>query len=445
MNPLIIRSAKIVNEGRIFESDILIRHGHIDQVSPSINVSYKADEYRAEGKYLLPGVIDDQVHFREPGLTHKADIHSESRAAVAGGVTSYMEMPNTHPPAITNAKLEEKYAIAARNSMANYSFYLGGTNDNLDELLRIDKHNVCGIKLFIGSSTGNMLVDNEETLNHVFSQSDALIAIHSESEPIIRQNLAEYKARYGENIPFDAHPEIRSAEACYNSTRRMVNMARKYNTRLHVLHITTAAELEFFTNAIPLSQKHITSEVCVHHLWFDSSDYERLGGLIKCNPAIKEESNRKALFEALLDDRIDVIATDHAPHTWEEKQQTYLQCPSGLPLVQHPLQIMLEFYKQGKISLEWIAKKMSHDVAVCFKIEDRGYIREGYKADLAIVDLDAPQSVSKENIFYKGGWSPFEGYEFQSSIAATFVNGIRVWDGKSFKEDERGERLKFHV
>jgi dihydroorotase len=445
MTPLIIRAARIVNEGKITDADILIRHGHIDKIAPAVSVSYKTEEYDARGQYVLPGVIDDQVHFREPGLTHKADIGTESRAGVAGGVTSFMEMPNTVPQAVTNALLEEKYQIAARNSMANYSFYLGGTNDNLDELLHVDRKNVCGIKLFIGSSTGNMLVDNPEVLDRIFSQSEALIAVHSESEPIIRKNMAEYVARYGDNIPMKAHPEIRSVEACYVSTKSITELAMKYQTRLHVLHISTAEELELFTNAIPLAEKRITSEVCVHHLWFDASDYDRLGGLIKCNPAIKEGRHKEALLRALLHDKLDVIATDHAPHTWEEKQNPYSKCPSGLPLIQHPLLMMLEMVHDGKISLEKMVDKMSHSVAVCFRIEDRGYIREGYKADITVVNMQKPHRVTKDNIYYKGGWSPLEGYEFRSSIEGTFINGQLAWNGQGFNEGVRGERLKFRL
>jgi dihydroorotase len=389
-------------------------------------------------------MIDDQVHFREPGLTHKADISTESRAAVAGGVTSFMEMPNTSPQATTLELLEQKYAIASRSSIANYSFFMGATNSNIDELLKTDLKTICGIKIFMGASTGDMLVDNDESLNAIFAQCPNLIAIHSESENIIRANLAKYIAQYGEDIPMRAHPLIRSVEACYNSTVRAINMAKKYNTRLHVLHISTEEELSLFTNQIPLENKRITNEVCVHHLWFDADNYETLGGLIKCNPAIKEPRHKNAILQAVLDDRVDIIATDHAPHTWDEKQNKYQKCPSGLPLVQHPLLMLLDFYKEGKISLEKIVKKTSHDVAKCFNLNERGYIRENYKADLVLVDLNTPTQVSKSNILYKCAWSPLEGHTFASSIKSTFVNGNMVYTDGRILEGQTGQRLSFN-
>jgi dihydroorotase len=441
----LIKNAQIVNEGNITAGDVLVHKGYIERIDPSIpSPAYRHEEINAEGLYLMPGAIDDQVHFREPGLTYKAEIYTEARAAVAGGVTSFMEMPNTNPQTLTQSLLEEKYYIASQRSLANYSFFMGGSNDNIEELRRTNPRNVCGIKLFMGSSTGNMLVDNEQTLDRIFSECENLIAIHSEDEPTVRRNLEEYKARYGENIPMDAHPEIRSVEACYKSTEKAVGLAKKHNTRLHILHISTAEELEFFTNEIPLTQKRITAEVCVHHLWFDANDYERLGGLIKCNPAIKEARHKQALFPALLDDRLDIIATDHAPHTWEEKQHKYLNCPSGLPLVQHPLLMMLEFYHDGRIGLPKIAEKMSHAVADCFRIADRGYLREGYKADMVLVDLNRSYKVSKDNILYKCGWSPLEGYHFRSQINTTFVNGVVGYRNGKIHETQVGERLLFN-
>ena len=437
----LIKNAQVVNEGKIFSSDVLINNGIIEKIAPVINT--EAVEINAEGLHLFPGMIDDQVHFREPGLTHKADIHSEARAAVAGGVTSFMEMPNTNPQATTIELLEEKYAIAKKNSFANYSFFMGGTNDNIEELKKTDLKTICGIKLFMGSSTGNMLVDNESTLDKIFSSCPNLIAIHSESEPIIRANIEKYKEQYGENIPMSAHPLIRSVEACYESTKKAVGLAKKHNTRLHILHISTEEELDFFTNTIPLKEKRITAEACVHHLWFDADDYATLGGLIKCNPAIKEARHKKAILQAVIDGRIDIIATDHAPHTWMEKQQPYLQCPSGLPLVQHPLLMLFDFYKEGKMTLEKIAEKTSHAVAECFNISNRGYIREGYKADLVLVDLNEQTKVSKANLYYKCGWSPLDGHTFGSKIHTTFINGNIVYSNGIIFETVRGERLGF--
>jgi dihydroorotase len=446
MTATLIKNIQVVNEGQIFTSDVLIKDGLIASIAPVIdNISYNHTEITGTGLHLFPGVIDDQVHFREPGLTQKADIQSEARAAVAGGVTSYMEMPNTIPQSTTQELLEEKYAIGANRSLANYSFFMGGTNDNLEELKKTDKSKVCGIKIFVGSSTGNMLVDDEKTLEAIFTECDNLIAVHSESEPIITRNLEKFKEMFGDSIPFKAHPAIRSIEACFKSTEKLVSLAKKSGTRLHVLHISTAEELALFRNDIALEKKRITAEACVHHLWFDASDYENLGGLIKCNPAIKESRHKAAILKGLLDNTLDILATDHAPHTWAEKQNPYLQCPSGLPLVQHPLLMMLDFYQQGKITLTQIADKMSHSPAVCFKLQERGYIREGYKADLVIVDLNKPNTVSKENIYYKCGWSPIEGHTFTSSIKSTFVNGYLAYhDGKLF-EAQMGERLRFAV
>jgi len=444
LSTTVIKEIQIVNEGETFVSDILIRDGLIEKIASQIdNIQGNPTEIDGYNLHLFPGVIDDQVHFREPGLTHKGDIQSEARAAVAGGITSYMEMPNTVPNAVTQELLEEKYAIGAARSLANYSFFMGGTNDNLEELKKTDKTKVCGIKIFAGSSTGNMLVDDEKTLESIFSECDNLIAVHSESEDIIKKNIEIYKGMFGDNIPFKAHPAIRSVEACFTSTNKLVKMARRHNTRLHILHISTAEELALFRNDIPLREKRITAEVCVHHLWFDAGDYDRLGGLIKCNPAIKESRHKAAILKALLDNTIDILATDHAPHTWEEKQNPYLTCPSGLPLAQHPLLMMLDFYHDGKISLTQIADKMSHAPAACFKLEERGYIREGYKADLVMVDLNAKHTVAKENIYYKCGWSPLEGHEFKSSIISTFVNGNLVYDRGKFYEDKMGERLRF--
>jgi dihydroorotase len=401
-------------------------------------------EIKGEGKYLFPGVIDDQVHFREPGLTHKATIYTESKAAVAGGVTSFMEMPNTIPPAFTQQLLEDKYEIARNTSLANYSFYMGTSNDNANEVLRANdkKKDVCGVKIFMGSSTGNLLVDNPTTLDKIFSESELLIATHCEDEKIIKENFQKLKAEKKELITAD-HPLIRTEEACYASSLYAIQIAKKYNTRLHILHISTEKELALFTNMIPLKEKRITAEVCVHHLHFTSNDYERLGNLIKCNPAIKTPNNKEALWKALLDDHLDVIATDHAPHTWEEKNVPYEKAYAGLPLVQHPLLLMLYYYKQGKISLEKIAEKMSHAVADCFRVKERGYIREGYFADLVIVDLNKLVKVTKENILYKCGWSPLENFQFPASISHTFVSGNLVYENGICIESNKGQRLKF--
>ncbi len=441
MASMIIKNATVVNEGQKKVQDVCIREGRIDQISDSLSVGAADRVIEAEGLFLLPGVIDDQVHFREPGLTHKACIATESRAAVAGGTTSFMEMPNTNPPALTQELLEEKYQIAARSSAANYSFFMGVSNDNAEEVLRTNdrKRDVCGIKIFMGSSTGNMLVDNYVTLNKIFSEAELLIATHCEDEKIIAANKLRYPG--ADNASF--HPLIRDTEACFSSSFSAIQLAKQHNTRLHVLHISTARELQLFTNMLPLADKRITSEVCVHHLHFTASDYEGLGNLIKCNPAIKAAENRDALWEALLDDRLDIIATDHAPHTWDEKQQPYAQAPAGVPLVQHSLLLMLEYVKQGKISLEKLVEKMSHAPALCFNILDRGFIREGYFADLVLVDPERTTTVAKDNIHYRCGWSPFEGHSFPASIRYTLVNGDIVYEDGQLKEQVRGMRLKF--
>jgi dihydroorotase len=446
MQNYLFKNITIVNEGKSYVSDVHIKNGRIQKISSGISVKERVTEMDLQGKHLLPGAIDDQVHFREPGLTHKATIYSESKAAVAGGVTSFMEMPNTIPNALTEQLLEEKYLIAANTSLANYSFYMGVSNDNEEEVLRMNKRKkeVCGIKIFMGSSTGNMLVDREATLNKIFSESELLIATHCEDENIIRSNYEKLKNQKGELSPAD-HPLVRDVNACFKSSSTAVSLAKKYNSRLHILHISTAKELLLFDNTIPLSQKKITAEVCVHHLHFTSDDYEKLGYLIKCNPAIKSPANKEALWQALLDNRLDVIATDHAPHTIEEKSGPYEKAHSGLPLVQHSLLLMLHYYKQGKISLEKIVEKISHAVADCFKIADRGYIREGYFADVVIVDLNGSTSVSKENILYKCGWSPFEGTIFPAAITHTFVNGNCVYGNNVFDESSRGERMRFNL
>jgi dihydroorotase len=445
MSKLLIKNAKIVNEGRIFEGDVLIEDSFIKEIgesispkTPDVTVLY------AEGKYLLPGMIDDQVHFREPGLTHKGTIETESKAAVAGGITSFIEMPNTKPQATTQVALEKKFDIASKNSYANYSFMFGGTNDNLEELLKTDPKKVAGIKLFLGSSTGNMLVDNDEVLEKIFSSTNLLIAAHCEDEQSIKDNLEKYIATFGEDIPVALHPQIRNSKACYISSSKAVALAKKTGARLHVFHVSTAQEMDLFTNTIPLSEKKITAEVCVHHLWFNDSHYTDKGTLIKWNPAIKSEKHQKALWEALLDDRIDVIATDHAPHTLEEKRQVYTKAPSGAPLVQHALPALLEFYKKGKISLEKIVEKTAHNPAVLFQIDRRGFVREGYFADLVLVDISKPWTVTKDNILYKCGWSPLEGTTFTSRITHTFVNGNLIYNNGKFNDTIKGQRLEFN-
>jgi dihydroorotase len=444
MSKLLIRNARLVNEGRIVETDVLIENGFIAQLKSGLSDAGVSQVVDASGQYLLPGVIDDQVHFREPGLTHKATIHSESRAGVAGGVTTFMEMPNTVPNALTQELLADKYAIAERTALANYSFFMGASNNNLDEVLRTDIQNVCGIKVFMGSSTGNMLVDNESVLDSLFRQSPMLIATHCEDEATIRANTERYRAEYGDSGTVEMHPLIRNEEACLKSSSMAVELARRHNTRLHILHISTADELALFDNTIPLTEKRITAEVCVHHLWFDSTDYARLGNQIKCNPAIKAPHHKAALLEALLDDRLDIIATDHAPHTWEEKQQPYWQAPSGLPLVQHPLLLMLEFVKQGTLTLETMVRKMSHAPADCFQIDRRGYVREGYWADLVLVDMNEPTTVSKNNTLYQCGWSPLEGNTFGATVTHTIVSGELVYQNGHFLTERAGKRLQFN-
>lgn len=444
MNKVLIKNAKIVNEGVIFEGDVLIENEYIVEIASLI--SPRSSDIKivdAEGNYLIPGVIDDQVHFREPGLTHKGDIYTESRAAIAGGITSFVEMPNTDPQTITQEALEAKFEIAASSSFANYSFMLGGTNDNLEEILKTDPKTVAGIKLFLGSSTGNMLVDNEEVLEKIFSTTPMLIAVHCEDEATIKTNLEKYKEEYGDNIPMRYHSLIRSEEACYVSSSKAVELAKKTGARLHVFHISTAKEVDLFSNKIPLESKKITAEVCIHHLWFSDEDYNRKGTLIKWNPAIKTVNDRKILWEALLDDRIDVIATDHAPHTLEEKNNVYTQAPSGGPLVQHALVAMFETYHQGKISIEKIVEKMSHNPAKIFKINKRGFIKEGYYADLVLINSGLPWNVRKENILYKSGWSPFEGITFKSRVTHTFVNGQLVYHNFKIKDVRCAKRLEF--
>jgi dihydroorotase len=459
MQNYLIKNISIVNEGSIRQGDVLIQNGRIEKVETRITqIETNYTEINGEGKFLFPGAIDDQVHFREPGLTHKATIYTESKAAVAGGVTSFMEMPNTIPPAFTQELLEEKYQIASQTSLANYSFYMGTSNDNADEVLKINKkkNDICGIKIFMGSSTGNLLVDNPTTLDKIFSESELLIATHCEDERIIKQNLDKIKLT-GKELTASDHPVIRNVEACYQSSLSAIVLAKKYNTRLHILHISTEKELQLFSNMMPLKEKRITAEVCVHHLHFTSDDYERLGNQIKCNPAIKSPNNREALWKALLDDRLDVIATDHAPHTWEEKHLTpnpspqvergamspYEKAHAGLPLVQHSLLLMLYYYKQGKITLEKIAEKMSHALADCFQIKERGYIREGYFADLVIVDLNQSTKVLKENILYKCRWSPFDSFEFPAAITHTFVSGNLVYGKGEWNESQKGKRMHF--
>jgi dihydroorotase len=445
MSKILIKNVQIVNEGKITVSDVLIGDQRILKIGQGIDNKYNAREINGENKYLLPGVIDDQVHFREPGLTHKANIHSESMAAVAGGTTSFMEMPNTKPPALTQELLEEKYSIAANSAVANYSFFMGTSNENADEVLKTNekKENVCGVKIFMGSSTGNMLVDNHLSLDRIFRESELLIATHCEDERIIKANLEKLRSTKSVLEASD-HPIIRDAEACFESSLIAVQLAKRNNTRLHILHISTAKELQLFTNLIPLEEKRITSEVCVHHLHFTADDYATLGNKIKCNPAIKSKENKAALWEALLDDRLDIIATDHAPHAFEEKSGDYEHAHAGLPLVQHSLQLMLHQYKDGRISLEKLVEKMSHAPAKCFQIRERGFIREGYFADLVLVDLNQPYTVSKENILYKCGWSPLEGFSFPATIAMTFVNGYPVYENGRVDASYRGMRLQFN-
>lgn len=446
MQKYLIRNINIVNEGTIRVADVLLAGKRIEKIDAAItstDINYM--EINGEGKYLLPGVIDDQVHFREPGLTHKANIYTEAKAAVAGGTTSFMEMPNTVPAALTQQLLEEKYAIASRTSLANYSFFMGTSNNNADEVLRTNdrKKEICGIKIFMGSSTGNLLVDNYLTIDKIFRESEVLIATHCEEEPMIRENLEKLKLQKKVLEPSD-HPVIRNDEECFESSFKAVQLAKKHGTRLHILHISTEKELQLFTNMLPLQDKRITAEVCVHHLHFTSNDYAQYGNLIKCNPAIKAPHNREALWAALLDDRLDIIATDHAPHTWDEKNEPYEKAHAGIPLVQHSLLLMLDYFKAGKITLEKIAYKMSHAVAECFQVQERGYIREGYFADLVIVDLNETTTVTRENILSKCGWSPFEGKTFESAITHTFVNGNLVYGNGVWNESVKGDRLLFN-
>ena len=442
METLIV-NANIVNEGKVTEGDVLIKGQYIESIGRDLAHKQVHQVIDAKGSYLFPGAIDDQVHFREPGLTHKATIHSESRAAVAGGVTSFMEMPNTKPPVFTQQLLEDKYQIASQSSLANYSFYMGASNDNLNEVLKTDIKRVCGLKIFMGSSTGNLLVDNPRTLEAFFAEFPSIIATHCEDEATILKNTADYRAQYGDDIPVKFHPLIRSEEACYKSSSFAVGLAKKFGTRLHILHISTAKETTLFDNTIPLEQKKITAEACIHHLWFNDKDYEQLGTLIKWNPAVKTAHDQQTIFQALMDDRIDVIATDHAPHTLEEKQHNYMNAPSGGPLIQHSLVAMLEFYRRGKISLEKIAQKMSHNPAILFQIEKRGFIREGYFADLVLVDLNKPWKVEESNIIAKCGWSPFMGETFHAAVTHTFVSGHLAYADGVLNESVKGQRLTF--
>ena len=439
----LIKNAQIVNEGKIFKSDVLIENDLIAKISSIISEENVDKIINAENSFLIPGVIDDQVHFREPGLTHKGDIESESKAAIAGGVTSFIEQPNTVPNAVTQELLEEKYKIASEKSYANYSFSMGGTNDNLEEVLKTNPRNVAAIKLFLGSSTGNMLVDNPEILEEIFSQVKMPICVHCEDEATIRKNTEIYKEQYGEDIPVKFHHLIRSEEACYLSSSKAIELAKKTGARLHIYHLSTAKETELFRNDIPLQDKKITAEVCVHHLHFTNEDYETKGSLIKWNPAVKTETDKNGLWEALLDDRIDVIATDHAPHTLQEKSTKYLSCPSGAPLVQYSLSVMFEYFKKGKISLEKVVEKMCHNPAILFEIEKRGYVKEGYKADLVLINPNAEITVSKENIQSKCGWSPLENETFHSEITHTFVNGFLAYENGKVSPEKYGERLLF--
>lgn len=451
MKTTLIKQAQVINEGKIQTADVLIKGGRIEKIAESIHVKYLNHEIAAEGLYLMPGIIDDQVHFREPGLTHKANIYSESKAAIAGGVTSFMEMPNTLPAAITHELLEQKYDIASQTSLANYSFYLGTSNDNLEEIKKTDPNRVCGIKIFMGSSTGNLIVDNPDALENIFRHAPIIIATHCETDAIVKSNSEKYKAIYGDAIPMKFHPEIRDVTNCIESSKLAIQLATRHNSRLHILHISTADEISLFRNDIPLQDKRITAEVCVHHLFFDSNDYEKLGGLIKCNPAIKSPEHKQQLIQALLNDYFDVVATDHAPHTRQEKQSVtadgkpdYFKIPAGLPLVQHPLLMMLSFYHSGKISLEKIVEKMCHNVATCFQISERGFIREGYYADLVLFDAQQENRVTKDSLYYKCGWSPLEGYTLRGSIDSVFVNGNLVFHQGIFDEAVNGLRLQFN-
>jgi len=442
MSKTLIKNAVIINEGVRFESDILIQDEIITKIGSNLSAN-GAEILDAAGSFVLPGIIDDQVHFREPGLTHKGDIASESRAAIAGGITSYMEQPNTNPQTTTIERLEQKFELASRTSYANYSFLFGGTNDNLEEIKKLDKYACSGIKLFLGSSTGNMLVDNEEVLERIFKNTELVISVHCEDEKTIRENTQKYRAQYGDDIPVDLHPLIRSEQACYLSSSRAIALAERTGARLHVFHVSTGKETHLFRNDIPLEQKKITAEVCIHHLWFSDKDYSEKGTLIKWNPAIKTSADRDQLWQALLDDRIDVVATDHAPHTLEEKKNNYMKAPSGGPLVQHGLMAMLEKSLEGKITIEKVVEKMCHNPAKLFQIEKRGYIKEGYYADLAIVDMNLPWTVDKNNIIYKCAWSPFDGNRFRTKVTHTFVNGHLAYDQGQFSSLRNAKRLTF--
>ena len=443
MSKILLKNGTLINEGKVFESDLLIENGRIAKIANDISDEH-AQVIDIAGKYLIPGMIDDQVHFREPGLTHKANIGTESRAAVAGGITSFMEMPNTKPNAVTQELLQDKYDIASNSAIGNYSFFMGATNDNIEEVLKTDKKNVCGVKIFMGSSTGNMLVDNKQTLEGIFSKCDMLIATHCEDEATVRNNMALYKVKYGEDLAMRYHPEIRSEEACYLSSSMAAELAKKHDARLHILHISTAKELELFDNTIPLSEKRLTAEACIHHMWFTDKDYDEKGAFIKWNPAVKKESDRDEIVRAISDNRIDIIATDHAPHTIEEKSQNYFNAPSGGPLVQHAVIAVMELVSQGKMELTKAVEKMCHAPAEIFHIENRGYLREDYFADLVVIDPNKATSVNKSNILYKCGWSPFEGYSFKHSIDTTFVNGNIVYTDGKIVEAGNGMRLTFN-
>ncbi|MCK4664426.1 MAG: dihydroorotase [Bacteroidales bacterium] len=447
LQAILIKDCQIVNERKIFDGSIFIKDGKIHDIlqkenSFTTSVNYKT--INAKGKILIPGVIDDQVHFREPGLIHKADIYTESKAAISGGITSYMEMPNTIPQTINQEELEKKNQLAAKKSLANYSFYIGATNHNLEELLKTDAKSVCGIKIFMGSSTGNMLVDDINVLSNIFKESPLLIAVHCEDETIIKNNIKYYRSKFGENVPINYHPLIRSELACYKSSSFAVELAKKYNSRLHLLHLSTEKEVELLDNSVPSSEKQITAEVCIHHLYFEKKDYDIYGTKIKWNPAIKSAKDKNGLLNALINNKIDVVATDHAPHTEEEKQNTYFNAPSGGPMVQHSLSAMLELYHEGKITIEKIVEKMCHAPADIFKIDKRGYIRKGYWADLVLVDINNPWEVTRDNILYKCKWSPFEGHVFNSKVSHTFVNGNLVYENGKFFEKNKGQRLVFN-
>ena len=444
MKITLIKNANIVNEGKTINADVLIEGKFIKTIANDITAPENATVIDANGKYLLPGAIDDQVHFREPGLTHKANIATESRAAAAGGITTFIEMPNTVPQATTQEELEKKFTTASTDSYVNYSFMFGGTNDNLEELLKTDPKQVAGIKLFLGSSTGNMLVDDEDVLRKIFSSTNMVISVHCEDEGTIRRNFQEYKDKFGDDIPLKYHPIIRSEEACYLSSSKAIELAKETGARLHIFHLSTAKETALFRNDIPLKDKKITAEVCVHHLTFEDKDYETKGTFIKWNPAVKSASDRDGLWKALLDDRIDVIATDHAPHTLEEKQNVYTKAPSGGPLVQHALPAMINFVKEGKITLEKVVEKMAHNPAILFEVEKRGYVKEGFYADLVLVDLDKSWTATKENTLYKCGWTPFEGTEFKSTVTQTFINGNLIYDEGNFDDVTKGERITFN-